>query len=122
MPGNALSIRAEIVNVGDEINVESAEIRPASVPVSPPETALGEDPWVAIINVIRRYQTDRSRDQPDRLLAASLKSKKALKASIHVSEWTDQQNIHPSKVVNVGRRSGSDDLDIDEERRRISQG
>lgn len=40
---------------------------------------------------------------------------------VHVSEmdW-DQQNIHPSKVVNVGDVVEVMVLDIDEERRRIS--
>jgi small subunit ribosomal protein S1 len=39
---------------------------------------------------------------------------------VHVSNGLDQQNIHPSKVVNVGDVVEVMVLDIDEERRRIS--
>lgn len=45
-----------------------------------------------------------------------------MKARFTFPKWIDQQNIHPSKAVNVGDVVEVMVLDIDEERRRISTG
>ncbi|UMX90802.1 S1 RNA-binding domain-containing protein [Klebsiella pneumoniae] len=73
------------------------------------------------LNVIRRYQTDRSRDQLTDY-GCFVEIEEALKARFTFPKWIDQQNIHPSKVVNVGDVVEVMVLDIDEERRRISLG
>ncbi len=91
---------SEIVNVGDEINVVRWKLT-AKIRIPGPETA-GRRSGLLSLNVIRRYQTDRSRDQPDRLrLLAEIEE--GVEGPVHVSEmdWTNK-NIHPSKVVNVG--------------------
>ncbi len=111
------------MNVGDEINVKVKEIRPRAYPCIPgPETAGRRSVGCYQANAIRKVPTDRSRDQPDRLTAASVEIEEGVEGpGSRFRNGLDQQNIHPSKVVNV-TRSGSGWFDIDEERRRISLG
>lgn len=79
---------SEIVNVGDEINVKVLKFDRERTRVSLGLKQLGEDPWVAIA---KRYPegtklTGRVTNLTD--YAASLKSKKALKAWFTFPKWT----------------------------------
>ena len=105
---------SEIVNVGDEIDVKVLKYDRERNRVSLGLKQLGEDPWVAIK---ARYPegtrvTARVTNLTDYGCFAELEE--GVEGLVHVSEmdWTNK-NIHPSKVVQV---------DIDEERRRISLG
>lgn len=114
---------SEIVNVGDEINVNVLKFDRERTRVSLGLKQLGEDPWVAIA---KRYPegtklTGRVTNLTD--YGCFVEIEEGVEGLVHVSEmdWTNK-NIHPSKVVNVGDVVEVMVLDIDEERRRISLG
>ncbi|HBT8520016.1 30S ribosomal protein S1 [Klebsiella pneumoniae] len=114
---------SEIVNVGDEITVKVLKFDRERTRVSLGLKQLGEDPWVAIA---KRYPegtklTGRVTNLTD--YGCFVEIEEGVEGLVHVSEmdWTNK-NIHPSKVVNVGDVVEVMVLDIDEERRRISQG
>ncbi|QAX82015.1 30S ribosomal protein S1 [Candidatus Pseudomonas adelgestsugas] len=114
---------AEIVNVGDEIDVKILKYDRERNRVSLGLKQLGEDPWGAIK---ARYPEStrliaRVTNLTDYGCFAELKE--GVEGLVHVSEmdWTNK-NIHPSKVVQVGDEVEVMVLDIDEERRRISLG
>ncbi len=84
---------------------------------------LGEDPWVAIA---KRYPegtklTGRVTNLTDYGCFVEIEEGVEGPGS-RFRNGLDQQNIHPSKVVNVGDVVEVMVLDIDEERRRISLG
>ncbi|HBT7014283.1 TPA: 30S ribosomal protein S1 [Klebsiella pneumoniae] len=113
---------SEIVNVGDEITVKVLKFDRERTRVSLGLKQLGEDPWVAIA---KRYPegtklTGRVTNLTD--YGCFVEIEEGVEGLVHVSEmdWTNK-NIHPSKVVNVGDVVEVMVLDIDEERRRISQ-
>ena len=114
---------SEIVNVGDEITVKVLKFDRERTRVSLGLKQLGEDPWVAIA---KRYPegtklTGRVTNLTD--YGCFVEIEEGVEGLVHVSEmdWTNN-NIHPSKVVNVGDVVEVMVLDIDEERRRISLG
>lgn len=113
----------EIVNVGDEIDVQVLKYDKDRNRVSLGLKQLGEDPWQAIK---QRYPENSQvkavvTNLTDYGCFAELET--GVEGLVHVSEmdWTNK-NIHPSKVVQLGDEVDVMILDIDEERRRISLG
>ncbi len=114
---------AEVVNVGDEIEVKILKFDKERQRVSLGLKQLGEDPWVAIS---RRYPIGtrlfgKVTNMAD--YGAFVEIEDGVEGLVHVSEmdWTNK-NIHPSKVLQLGDEVEVMVLDIDEERRRISLG
>src|SRR5210317_1683102 len=114
---------SEIVNVGDELLVKVLKFDRERTRVSLGLKQLGEDPWVAIT---RRYPegartTAKVTNLTDYGCFAELEE--GVEGLVHVSEmdWTNN-NIHPSKLVQLGDEVEVMILDIDQERRRISLG
>ncbi|VAY02332.1 30S ribosomal protein S1 [Arsenophonus endosymbiont of Aleurodicus dispersus] len=114
---------SEIVNVGDEINVQVLKFDLERIRVSLGLKQLGEDPWIAIA---KRYPegaklTGRVTNITD--YGCFVEIEEGVEGLVHISEmdWTNK-NIHPSKIINIGDIVEVMVLDIDEERRRISLG
>ena len=114
---------AEVVTVGQEIEVKVLKYDRERRRVSLGLKQLGADPWV---DIARRYP------EKTRLFGkitnitdygAFVEIEPGVEGLVHVSEmdWTNK-NVNPGKVVHLGDEVEVMILDIDEERRRISLG
>ncbi len=114
---------SEVVEIGDEIDVKVLKFDREKMRVSLGLKQLGEDPWV---NITRRYPEGTRLFGKVTNIAdygAFVEIEDGVEGLVHVSEmdWTNN-NMHPSKVVQLGQEVEVVVLDIDEERRRISLG
>ncbi len=114
---------AEVVNVGDELEVRVLKFDRERNRVSLGLKQLGDDPW---INISRRYPVNsrlfgKISNVTD--YGCFVEIEPGVEGLVHVSEmdWTNK-NVNPSKVVQVGDEVEVMVLDVDEERRRISLG
>jgi len=114
---------AEIVSIGDEIDVKVLKFDRERNRVSLGLKQMGADPWE---DITKRYP------EGARLLGkvtnladygCFVELEEGVEGLVHVSEmdWTNK-NVHPSKLVHVGQEVEVMVLDMDEERRRISLG
>jgi len=114
---------ADIVAVGEEINVKVLKFDRDKSRVSLGLKQLGEDPWAEIG---RRYpENSRLSGRVTNITdyGCFVEVEEGVEGLVHVSEmdWTNK-NVHPSKIVSLGDQVEVMVLEIDEERRRISLG
>ncbi len=114
---------AEIVAIGEEIEVKVLKVDRDKVRVSLGLKQLGEDPWAG---VGERYPVGaRVEGKVTNLTdyGCFVEIHEGIEGLVHVSEmdWTNK-NINPSRKVQVGQEVTVQVLDIDPERRRISLG
>ena len=114
---------AEIVSVGDEINVKVLKFDKEKSRVSLGMKQMGNDPWQ---DISTRYpEGAKITGQVTNLTdyGCFVEIEDGVEGLVHVSEmdWTNK-NIHPSKVVSLGDSVEVKVLEIDEDRRRISLG
>ena len=114
---------SEVVNVGEEIEVQVLRYDRERNRVSLGLKQMGDDPWM---NIARRYPAGTRVFGKITNIAdygAFVEIEDGVEGLVHTSEmdWTNK-NIHPSKVVSMGEEVEVMVLDIDEERRRISLG
>ena len=114
---------AEIVNIGDEIDVKVLKFDRERNRVSLGLKQMGDDPWS---DLTRRYpEGTRLHGRITNLAdyGCFVELEEGVEGLVHVSEmdWTNK-NVHPSKLVNIGDEVDVVILDIDQERRRISLG
>src|SRR6188768_1457279 len=114
---------SEILTVGDEVEAKVLKFDQEKNRVSLGMKQLGEDPWVGLS---RRYPPGtRLFGKVSNLTdyGAFVEIESGIEGLVHVSEmdWTNE-NVHPSKVAQLGDEIEVMVLEIDEERRRISLG
>jgi len=114
---------AEIVNIGDEIEVKVLKFDRERSRVSLGLKQMGADPWT---DLSRRFpEGTRLHGKVTNIAdyGCFVELEEGVEGLVHVSEmdWTNK-NVHPSKLVHVGDEVEVVILDIDEERRRISLG
>ena len=114
---------AEIVAIGDEIEVKVLKFDRERNRVSLGLKQMGDDPWV---DLTKRYpEGARLHGRVTNLAdyGCFVELEEGVEGLVHVSEmdWTNK-NVHPSKLVHVGAEVDVVILDIDQERRRISLG
>ncbi len=114
---------AELLQVGDEIEVKILKFDKERERISLGLKQLTEDPWEGLP---QRYPigsrvSGRVTNITD--YGAFVELEEGVEGLVHVSEmdWTNK-NVHPSRIVNSGDEVEVMILDIDEERRRISLG
>ena len=114
---------AEVVKIGDELEVRVLKFDRDKNRVSLGLKQTGEDPW---LNLARRYPNGarlcgRVTNLADYGCFVELEA--GVEGLVHVSEmdWTNK-NVHPSRLVHAGQEVEVMILDIDQERRRISLG
>jgi small subunit ribosomal protein S1 len=113
----------EIVTIGQEIEVKILKFDRERNRVSLGLKQMGDDPWA---DLPRRYpEGARLRGRVTNIAdyGCFVELEEGVEGLVHVSEmdWTNK-NVHPSKLVHVGKEVDVVILDIDEERRRISLG
>ena len=114
---------AEVVTVGQEIEVKVLKYDRERRRVSLGLKQLGADPWV---DIARRYpEKTRLFGKVTNITdyGAFVELEPGVEGLVHVSEmdWTNK-NINPNKAVTIGQEVEVMILDIDGERRRISLG
>ena len=114
---------AEVVTVGEEIEVKVLKYDRERRRVSLGLKQLGADPWV---DIARRYpEKTRLFGKVTNITdyGAFVEIEPGVEGLVHVSEmdWTNK-NVNPNKVVHLGDEVEVMILDIDGERRRISLG
>ncbi|EIT67622.1 MULTISPECIES: 30S ribosomal protein S1 [Hydrocarboniphaga] len=114
---------AEVVTVGQEIEVKVLKYDRERRRVSLGLKQLGADPWV---DIARRYpEKTRLFGKVTNITdyGAFVEIEPGVEGLVHVSEmdWTNK-NINPNKAVTIGQEVEVMILDIDGERRRISLG
>ena len=114
---------ADIVNIGDEIEVKVLKFDRERNRVSLGLKQMGDDPWG---DLTKRFpEGSRLHGSVTNLAdyGCFVELEEGVEGLVHVSEmdWTNK-NIHPSKLVQTGDEVDVIVLDIDQERRRISLG
>jgi small subunit ribosomal protein S1 len=114
---------ADIVNIGDEIEVKVLKFDRERNRVSLGLKQMGDDPWG---DLTKRFPEGSRLHGAVTNLAdygCFVELEEGVEGLVHVSEmdWTNK-NIHPSKLVQTGDDVDVIVLDIDQERRRISLG
>lgn len=114
---------AEVVKIGDELEVRVLKFDRDKNRVSLGLKQTGEDPW---LNLARRYPDGaRLRGRVTNLAdyGCFVELEAGVEGLVHVSEmdWTNK-NVHPSRLVHTGQEVDVMILDIDQDRRRISLG
>jgi len=114
---------ADIVSIGDEIEVKVLKYDRERNRVSLGLKQMGDDPWT---DLTRRYpEGSKMRGRVTNLAdyGCFVELEEGVEGLVHVSEmdWTNK-NVHPSKLVAIGDEVDVVILDIDTERRRISLG
>ncbi len=114
---------AQIVSIGDELDVKVLKFDRERNRVSLGLKQMGEDPW---FDLPRRYPTEtKLRGRVTNLAdyGCFVELEEGVEGLVHVSEmdWTSK-NIHPSRLVQVNDEVEVVVLDIDQKRRRISLG
>jgi len=114
---------AEVVQVGQEIEIKVLKYDRERRRVSLGLKQLGADPW---IDIARRYpERTRMFGKVTNITdyGSFVEIEPGVEGLVHVSEmdWTNK-NVNPNKAVTIGQEVEVMILDIDEERRRISLG
>ena len=114
---------ADVVSVGQELEVKVLKFDRERNRVSLGLKQMGEDPWV---DIGRRYpEGSRIVGKVTNIAdyGCFVEVEEGVEGLVHVSEmdWTNK-NIHPNKVVQLADELEVMVLDVDEERRRISLG
>ncbi|MCZ6526022.1 MAG: 30S ribosomal protein S1 [Gammaproteobacteria bacterium] len=114
---------AEIVNIGDEIDIKVLKFDRERNRVSLGLKQMGDDPWT---DLTKRYPEGARLNGRVTNIAdygCFVELEEGVEGLVHVSEmdWTNK-NVHPSKLVHIGTEVDVVILDIDQERRRISLG
>ena len=114
---------AEIVAIGDEIEVKILKFDRERNRVSLGLKQMGDDPWANL--PVRYPEGARLRGKITNIAdyGCFVELEEGVEGLVHVSEmdWPNK-NVHPSKLVHVGQEVDVVILDIDQERRRISLG
>ena len=114
---------AEIVNIGDEIDIKVLKFDRERNRVSLGLKQMGDDPWT---DLTKRYPEGARLNGRVTNIAdygCFVELEEGVEGLVHVSEmdWTNK-NVHPSKLVHIGTEVDVVILEIDQERRRISLG
>ncbi|MBY9066227.1 30S ribosomal protein S1 [Hyphomonas sp. WL0036] len=114
---------SQVVEVGQEVEVQIIKINPETQRISLGMKQLGTDPWD---NISSRYPvgarlTGTVTNITD--YGAFVELEDGVEGLIHVSEmsWT-KKNVHPGKILSTSQEVEVEVLDVDSEKRRISLG
>ena len=114
---------SQVVEVGQEVEVQIIKINPETQRISLGMKQLGSDPWDGIE---ARYPVGaRLKGVVTNITdyGAFVELEDGVEGLIHVSEmsWT-KKNVHPGKILSTSQEVDVEVLDVDSEKRRISLG
>jgi len=114
---------SQVVEVGQEVEVQIIKINPETQRISLGMKQLGSDPWD---NISARYPSGaRLKGTVTNITdyGAFVELEDGVEGLIHVSEmsWT-KKNVHPGKILSTSQEVDVEVLDVDSDKRRISLG
>jgi small subunit ribosomal protein S1 len=114
---------SQVVEVGQEVEVQIIKINPETQRISLGMKQLGSDPWS---NISARYPSGaRLKGIVTNITdyGAFVELEDGVEGLIHVSEmsWT-KKNVHPGKILSTSQEVDVEVLDVDSDKRRISLG
>ena len=114
---------SQVVEVGQEVEVQIIKINPETQRISLGMKQLGTDPWD---NISSRYPVGgRLKGTVTNITdyGAFVELEDGVEGLIHVSEmsWT-KKNVHPGKILSTSQEVDVEVLDVDSDKRRISLG
>ncbi|MFN4024330.1 MAG: 30S ribosomal protein S1 [Hyphomonas sp.] len=114
---------SQVVEVGQEVEVQIIKINPETQRISLGMKQLGSDPWD---NISSRYPVGgRLKGIVTNITdyGAFVELEDGVEGLIHVSEmsWT-KKNVHPGKILSTSQEVDVEVLDVDSDKRRISLG
>ena len=114
---------SEVVNIGDEIEVQVLEYDKERMRVSLGLKQMGEDPWTDIKTMYPPGKRTFGRVTNITDYGCFVEIEEGVEGLVHISEldWRNK-NLYPSKIVSLGQEVEVMVLDIDCDRRRISLG
>ncbi|MBL8551634.1 MAG: 30S ribosomal protein S1 [Hyphomonadaceae bacterium] len=123
MSWKRVSHPSQVLNVGDEVDVQIIKINPETQRISLGMKQLMSDPWDG---VEAKYPVDgRFQGRVTNITdyGAFVELEPGVEGLVHVSEmsWT-KKNAHPSKILSTSQEVDVLVLDVDGEKRRISLG
>lgn len=112
---------SEVVSIGDKVEVKILKVDRERKRISLGMKQLREDPWVSLVS---RYPSGKAfSGKVTNILdyGCFVELEEGVEGLVHVSEmdWV-RKNVHPSKLVEVGKQVEIKVLDINEDKRRIS--
>jgi small subunit ribosomal protein S1 len=114
---------SQVVEVGQEVEIQIIKINPETQRISLGMKQLGSDPWDGID--VRYPVGARLKGQVTNITdyGAFVELEDGVEGLIHVSEmsWT-KKNVHPGKILSTSQEVDVEVLDVDSEKRRISLG
>jgi len=114
---------SQVVEVGQEVEVQIIKINPETQRISLGMKQLGSDPWDGI--EVRYPVTARLKGIVTNITdyGAFVELEDGVEGLIHVSEmsWT-KKNVHPGKILSTSQEVDVEVLDVDSDKRRISLG
>jgi|UniRef100_A0A7S0W643 small subunit ribosomal protein S1 len=114
---------SQVVEVGQEVEIQIIKINPDTQRISLGMKQLGSDPWDGID--IRYPVGARLKGQVTNITdyGAFVELEDGVEGLIHVSEmsWT-KKNVHPGKILSTSQEVDVEVLDVDSDKRRISLG
>ena len=114
---------SQVVEVGQEVEVQIIKINPETQRISLGMKQLGSDPWDGID--VRYPVGARLKGIVTNITdyGAFVELEDGVEGLIHVSEmsWT-KKNVHPGKILSTSQEVDVEVLDVDSEKRRISLG
>jgi small subunit ribosomal protein S1 len=114
---------SQVVEVGQEVEVQIIKINPETQRISLGMKQLGSDPWDGID--VRYPVGARLKGVVTNITdyGAFVELEDGVEGLIHVSEmsWT-KKNVHPGKILSTSQEVDVEVLDVDSEKRRISLG
>ncbi|MCA8891048.1 MAG: 30S ribosomal protein S1, partial [Hyphomonas sp.] len=114
---------SQVVEVGQEVEVQIIKINPETQRISLGMKQLGSDPWDGID--VRYPVGARLKGVVTNITdyGAFVELEDGVEGLIHVSEmsWT-KKNVHPGKILSTSQEVDVEVLDVDSDKRRISLG
>ncbi|MGH2706724.1 MAG: 30S ribosomal protein S1 [Actinomycetota bacterium] len=111
---------SEVVQVGQEIQVEVLDVDLSRERVSLSLKNTQEDPWRAFARLHRPGDTVKGTITKLVPFGAFVKVAEAIEGLVHISELSDRHVELPEQVVTLGQEVSVKVIDIDLERRRVS--
>ncbi len=114
---------AEVVSVGDEMQVKILKFDRTRNRISLGLKQMREDPWVSLIDRYPKSSRFQGKVTNVADYGCFVELEEGVEGLVHVSEmdWT-RKNLHPRNLVDIGQTVEVEVLEVDKERRRISLG
>jgi 4-hydroxy-3-methylbut-2-enyl diphosphate reductase len=111
---------AEIVNVGDEVEVVVLKVDTGARKISLSLKAVSRDPWFDMVDQLHEGQIVQGKVTKLSKFGAFVEVARGIEGLVHLSELDDRRVSNPDEVVHVGQEVPVKILSIDKNNKRVS--